>query len=50
MSKEGFPFSKDKVNVDKKITIVASKWNSKLVQELVKSGTAHLEMLGIRNV
>ena len=50
MSKEGFPFSKDKVNVDKKITIVASKWNSELVQELVKSGTAHLEMLGIRNV
>ena len=24
MSQEGFPFSKDKVSVDKKITIVAS--------------------------
>ncbi|MBD63325.1 MAG: 6,7-dimethyl-8-ribityllumazine synthase [Gammaproteobacteria bacterium] len=49
MSKESFPFSKDEVNVDKKITIVASKWNYELVQELVKSGTAHLEMLGITN-
>ena len=49
MSQEGFPFSTDKVNVDKKITIVASKWNSELVQELVKSGTSHLEMLGVTN-
>ena len=49
MSQEGFPFSKDIVSVDKKITIVASKWNSELVQELVKSGIAHLETLGITN-
>ena len=49
MSQEGFPFSTDKVNVDKKITIVASKWNSELVQELVKSGTSHLEKLGVKN-
>ena len=49
MSQEGFPFSKDKVSVDKKITIVASKWNSELVQELVKLGIEHLETLGITN-
>ena len=50
MSQEGFPFSTDKVSIDKKITIVASKWNSELVQELVNSGTSHLEKLGFMNV
>ena len=47
MSKDGFSFSTENINVDKKITIVASKWNAELVQELVKSGSAHLEALGI---
>ena len=50
MSKEGFTFSTDKVNVNKKIALVASKWNAELVQELVKSGTAHLEALGFSNL
>jgi len=50
MSKEGFTFSTDKVNVNKKITLVAAKWNAELVQELVKSGTAHLESLGLTNL
>ena len=50
MSHESFPFSTDKVSVDKKITIVASKWNSELVQKLVKSGISHLEMLGVTNL
>ena len=50
MSKEGFTFSTDKVNVNKKIALVAAKWNAELVQELVKSGTAHLEALGLTNL
>ncbi len=50
MSKEGFTFSKDKVNVNKKISLIAAKWNAELVQELVKSGTAHLEALGLTNL
>ena len=47
MSKDGFSFSTENINVDQKITIVASKWNAELVQELIKSGSAHLEALGI---
>ena len=47
MSKDGFSFSTENINVDQKITIVASKWNAELVQELVKSASAHLETLGI---
>ena len=50
MSKDGFTFSTDKVNVNKKIALVAAKWNAELVQELVKSGTAHLEALGFSNL
>ena len=50
MSKEGFTFSTDKVNINKKIALVAAKWNAELVQELVKSGTAHLEALGFSNL
>ena len=50
MSKDGFTFSTDKVNVGKKISLVAAKWNAELVQELVKSGTAHLEALGLTNL
>ena len=50
MSKDGFTFSKDKVNVNKKISLIAAKWNAELVQELVKSGTAHLEALGLTNL
>ena len=49
MSKDGFIFSTENINIDQKITIVASKWNAELVQELVKSGSAHLEALGISN-
>ena len=49
MSKDGFLFSTENINVDQKITIVASKWNAELVQELIKSGSAHLEALGISN-
>ena len=50
MSKDGFTFSIDKVNVNKKISLIAAKWNAELVQELVKSGTAHLEALGLTNL
>ena len=50
MSKEGFTFSTDKVNVNKKISLIAAKWNAELVQELGKSGTAHLEALGLTNL
>ena len=50
MSKDGFTFSTDKVNVNKKISLVAAKWNAELVQELVKSGTTHLEALGFSNL
>ena len=50
MSKDGFTFSTDKVNASKKISLVAAKWNAELVQELVKSGTAHLEALGLTNL
>ena len=50
MSKDGFTFSTNKVNVNKKISLVAAKWNAELVQELVKSGTAHLEALGLTNL
>ena len=50
MSKDGFTFSTDKVNVSKKISLVAAKWNAELVKELVKSGTAHLEALGLTNL
>ena len=49
MSKDGFSFSTENINVDQKITIVASKWNAELVEELIKSGSAHLEALGISN-
>ena len=49
MNKDGFSFSTENINVDQKITIVASKWNAELVQELIKSGSAHLEALGISN-
>ena len=50
MSKDGFTFSTNKVNVNKKISLVAAKWNAELVQELVKSGTAHLKALGLTNL
>ena len=50
MSKDGFTFSTDKVNVSKKISLVAAKWNAELVQELVKSATVHLEALGLTNL
>ena len=50
MNKDGFTFSTDKVNVNKKISLIAAKWNAELVQELVKSGTAHLKALGLTNL
>ena len=50
MSKDGFTFSSKQIDVNKKITIVASKWNAALVDELQKSGKAHLEELGFTNI
>ena len=50
MNKDGFTFSTDKVNANKKISLIAAKWNAELVQELVKSGTAHLQALGLTNL
>ena len=50
MSKDGFTFSSKQIDVNKKITIVASKWNAELVDELLESGKAHLEELGFTNI
>ena len=50
MSKDGFSYSSKKIDVNKKITIVASKWNAELVDELLESGKAHLEELGFTNI
>ena len=50
MSKDGFTFSSKQTDVNKKITIVASKWNAELVDELLRSGKEHLEELGFTNI
>ena len=50
MSKDGFTFSSKQIDVNKKITIVASKWNAELVNKLLDSGRAHLEALGLTNL
>ena len=50
MSKDRFTFSSKQIDVNKKITIVASKWNAELVDELLESGKAHLEELGFTNI
>ena len=50
MSEDGFSYSSKQVDVNKKITIVASKWNAELVNELLDSGKAHLEELGFTNI
>ncbi len=50
MSKDGFTFSSKQIDVNKKITIVASKWNAELVDKLLESGKAHLEDLGFTNI
>jgi 6,7-dimethyl-8-ribityllumazine synthase len=50
MSEDGFTFSSKQIDVNKKITIVASKWNAELVDELLESGKAHLEELGFTNI
>ena len=50
MSKDGFTFSSKQTDVNKKITIVASKWNAELVNELLRSGKEHLEELGFTNI
>ena len=50
MSKDGFTYSSKIIDVNKKITIVASKWNAELVNQLLNSGRAHLEALGFTNV
>ena len=50
MSQDGFSFSSKKIDVSKKITIVAAKWNAELVDELLESGKAHLEALGFTDI
>ena len=50
MSKDGFLYSSKKLMLAKKITIVASKWNAELVNELLQAGKAHLEELGFTNI
>lgn len=50
MSKDGFLYSTKKIDVNKKITIVASKWNAELVNELLQAGKAHLEKLGFTKI
>ena len=50
MSKDGFSYTSNKVDINKKITIVASKWNAELVNELIESGRIHLESLGFSDL
>ena len=50
MSKDGFAYTSNKIDVNKKIVIVASKWNAELVNELVESGRMHLESLGFTDL
>ena len=50
MSQDGFSFTSKKIDVSKKITIVAAKWNAELVDELLESGKAHLEELGFTDI
>ena len=50
MSKDGFSYTSNKIDVSKKIAIVASKWNAELVNELVESGRMHLESLGFTDL
>jgi len=50
MSKNGFSYTSNEVDVNKKITIVASKWNAELVNELIESGRIHLESLGFTSL
>ena len=50
MSKDGFAYTSNKIDVNKKIVIVASKWNAELVNELVESGRMHLESLGFTSL
>mgnify|MGYP002701193131 CR=1 FL=1 len=50
MSKDGVIYSSEQIDVNKKSTRVASKWNAELVNELVGSGKAHLENLGLTNI
>ena len=50
MSKDGFSYTSNEVDVNKKITIVASKWNAELVNELIESGRIHLESLGFTDL
>ena len=50
MSKDGLSYTSNKIDVSKKITIVASKWNAELVNELVESGRMHLESLGFTDL
>ena len=50
MSKDGFLYSSKQIDVNQKITIVASKWNAELVDELLDSGIAYLEELGFTNI
>ena len=50
MSKDGFSYTSNKVDINKKITIVASKWNAELVNELIESGRIHSEPLGVTDL
>tara|TARA_B100000686_G_C16544451_1_gene839136 strand:+ start:470 stop:916 length:447 start_codon:yes stop_codon:yes gene_type:complete len=50
MNKDGFSYSSESIDANTTITIVASKWNAELVNELVTSGKAHLETLGLTNL
>tara|TARA_B100000287_G_scaffold435557_1_gene504476 strand:- start:2257 stop:2703 length:447 start_codon:yes stop_codon:yes gene_type:complete len=50
MSKDGFSYSSGTVDSDARITIIASKWNAELVNELVKSGKSHLRALGLKKL
>ena len=50
MSKDRFSYTSNKIDVNKKIVIVASKWNAELVNELVESGRMHLESLGFTSL
>ena len=50
MSADTFTYSAEPVDVSKKITIVAAKWNGALVDLLVQSAQDHLSLIGYTKI
>ena len=50
MSKNTFAYNAVNLDPEIKITIVAARWNTDLVDALVESATAHLTEIGCKNI